>query len=231
MSNTEFTGFQPSMMQFLDQLTRNNKRPWFAKNKPRYEEEILAPCLAFIRAFAPRLKKISPHFVASDKRVGGSLMRIYRDTRFAKDKTPYKTNVAIHFKHEMGKDVHAPGFYVHIESDESFLGMGIWCPASDPLGKIRAAIVDDPTKWKRARNNKKLREHFELSGERLKSAPRGFDKNHPMIEDLKYKSFTGMKRISEKEVMSRSFIDDVAASFSASRPYMRYLCDALRIPF
>ena len=109
----EFRGFDPSLFEFLEELADNNHRSWFQNNKERYETVVLEPSLAFIREFASRLKTISPYFVASDRRVGGSLMRVYRDTRFGKDKTPYKTNVGIQFRHEFGKDVHAPGFYVH----------------------------------------------------------------------------------------------------------------------
>ncbi len=147
----EFPGFDASLFQFLEELTDNNNRPWFQANKARYESEVREPSLAFIRAFEPRLKKISPYFVASDRRVGGSLMRVYRDTRFAKDKTPYKTNVGIQFRHEFGKDVHAPGFYVHIAPGECFLAMGVWRPDAESLALVRQAIVDHPDRWKRAR--------------------------------------------------------------------------------
>src|SRR5580704_5912897 len=99
-----FLDLEPSFFEFLEQLAANNNRPWFAQNKTRYEELVLEPALAFIRAFRPRLKKISPLFVASDRRMGGSLMRIYRDTRFVRDGKPYKTNVGIQFRHEQGRD-------------------------------------------------------------------------------------------------------------------------------
>src|SRR5665811_1482075 len=101
-----------------------------------YEREVLEPALAFVHAFGPKLRKISPFFVASDDRVGGSLMRVYRDTRFAKDKTPYKTNVGIQFRHEQGRDVHAPGFYLHISPEECFFAVGCWHPDPDALGRI-----------------------------------------------------------------------------------------------
>ena len=106
----EFRRFKPTIFQFLEELADNNHRVWFQENKGRYDAEVLEPSLAFIRAFQPRLKKISAYFVASDRRVGGSLMRVYRDTRFAKGASPYKTNVGIQFRHEFGQDVHAPGF-------------------------------------------------------------------------------------------------------------------------
>jgi len=231
MSTHDFTGFDKSLLTYLKQLTRNNNREWFQKNKSRYEEKLLEPCLEFIRAFEPRLKKLSSYFVANDSRDGGSLMRIYRDTRFAKDKTPYKINVGIQFRHEMGKDVHAPGYYVHIAPSECFLGVGMWSPPTDALGTIRKSIVDDPAKWQRTRDNKHFRDQFELMDDSLKSAPRGFDKNHPLINDLKLKSFCGMQHISAADFTSKSFIDDVAISFKASRPFMGFLCDSLKIPF
>ena len=118
----EFAGFQPSLIAFLEELETHNNRTWFAANKPRYETDVLAPALAFIDAMAPHMLAVSPHFPTLAKRVGGSLMRVYRDTRFARDKRPYKTNVGIQFRHRPGKDVPAPGVYVHIPPESNFLG-------------------------------------------------------------------------------------------------------------
>src|SRR5271165_2739393 len=147
-SMMKFERFQPTLFEFLERLDNNN-RPWFQENKPRYEEEVLEPAMAFIRNFQPRLKRISPFFVASDRRVGGSLMRVYRDTRFAKG-APYKTNVGIQFRHEQGRDIHAPGFYVHVAPAECFLAVGLWRPEAEPLGHVRQAIVESPDGWRRA---------------------------------------------------------------------------------
>ena len=158
-------------------------------------------------------------------------MRIHRDTRFSRDKSPYKTNVGIHFRHMLGKDVHAPGFYIHIEPGDCFLGVGIWRPDGPTVQKIRQAIVSDPAKWKRVRDNKRFRSKFELEGDRLRSAPRGYDKGHPLIEDLKRKDFIAVCRLSQQDVLAEEFIDQVALSFTRSGPYMRFLCEALVIPF
>ncbi|OHB79616.1 MAG: TIGR02453 family protein, partial [Planctomycetes bacterium RBG_16_64_12] len=167
----QFRRFEPTIFQFLEELADNNNRPWFHQNKWRYDCEVLEPCLAFIRAFEPRLKKVSRFFVASDRRVGGSLMRVYRDTRFSKDKTPYKTNVGIQFRHEFGRDVHAPGFYVHIAPEECFLAVGVWRPDRESLSQIRQAIVNESDRWRRARNDRRFCEHFELVGDSLKRPP------------------------------------------------------------
>ncbi len=227
----EFRRFQPAIFQFLEELADNNNRPWFQENKGRYEREVLEPCLAFIRAFGPRLKRISPYFVASDRRIGGSLMRVYRDTRFSKDKTPYKTNVGIQFRHEFGRDVHAPGFYVHVAPDECFLALGVWRPDRNSLRRIRQAIVDEGGRWRRATRDKKFRRHFELAGDGLKRPPRGFPADHPLIEDLKRTDFIGLCQLGEHNVLDGAFPDGVAARFGAGRPLMRFLCGALEVPF
>lgn len=231
MSDPTFTEFDPKLIKFLAQLQRNNNREWFNKNKSRYEDDVLFPALAFVEAFEPKLKKISPYFDAIPKRVGGSVMRIYRDTRFSKDKTPYKTNVGIHFRHEFGKDVHCPGFYLHIAPDECFLGAGIWHPDSDALKKIRREIDQEQTKWKRARDNKKFKSTFELSGNSLKRKPRDYEEDHNFIEDLKRKDFFGLHAIDAKAISSKKFINDVASVFTAAKPLMRFVCDALKVPF
>lgn len=231
MAKSAFTQFDPSLFKFLAQLKRNNNRDWFNNNKSRYEAEVLFPSLAFVDAFQPKLKKISPHLRAIPKRVGGSVMRIYRDTRFSKDKTPYKTNVGIHFRHEMGKDVHCPGFYVHLDPKECFVGAGIWHPDNETLKNIRREIDEDPSKWKRARDNRKFRSTFELVGDSLKRAPRDFAEDHKFIDDLKRKDFIGVHYLAAADVTSPKFIDTVATSLAASKPLMRFICDALKVPF
>jgi len=231
MPVTEFARFRPTLIEFLEELAANNNRPWFQANKGRYEREVLEPSLAFIRAFQPRLKRISPYFVASDRRVGGSLMRVYRDTRFSRHGEPYKTNVGIQFRHELGRDIHAPGFYVHIAPDECFLALGVWRPDRSSLVQIRQAIEESPDRWRRAWNNKRFRESFVLAGASLKSAPRGFAAEHPLIEDLKRTDFLGLCDLTEQDVLDEGFPDSVATAFATGRPFMRFLCDALKVPF
>src|SRR5688572_21278461 len=125
--------FTPRLFQFLRELKANNDRSWFQANKGHYESDVKQPLLEFIADFGPPLREISEHFDADPGPVGGSLFRIYRDTRFSRDKTPYKTHAAAHFRHERGKDVHAPGFYLHLEPDNVFAACGIWHPDSDTL--------------------------------------------------------------------------------------------------
>ena len=161
--SSAFKHYDRTAIEFLVELTSNNEREWFKKNQARYEALVREPTLAFIRAIAPRVAKISSHLVASDSKVGGSMMRPQRDIRFARDKTPYKTHVGVQFRHELGKDVHAPGLYVHFDPAEVFVGIGMWHPDPESLQAIRSRIEADPAAWKRIRNAGAFGKLFELS--------------------------------------------------------------------
>lgn len=163
--------------------------------------------------------------------MGGSIMRIYRDTRFSKDKKPYKTNLGIHFRHSLGGDVHAPGLYVHIEPGASFLAAGIWMPPTEPLQMIRQSILESPAEWKRTKNNKNFCARFQLEGESLKTAPRGIPTDHPEIVDLRRKSFAGVMPITDEQVTDPDFVEFVDRSLLSARPLMKFLCDALHHPY
>jgi len=223
--------FRPGLFRFLKDLKANNEREWFQANKDRYESELKEPAIRFISAVAPHLAKISPHFRADPRPVGGSLFRIYRDTRFAKDKTPYKTHVGIHFRHDAGKDAHAPGFYLHLEPGESFLGVGIWRPQASIARQIREAIVEDSTTWKRLTSAKAFRERFTFRGDSLKRPPRGFDPEHPLARDLKRKDFIALTPLTQKAVTSTGFEREVAKACRAGAPLARFLCSALAVQF
>ncbi len=223
--------FSNELFKFLRELKANNERPWFNENKARYERHVKEASLRFIRDFAPHLRKVSRHFVADPSPVGGSLFRIYRDTRFAKDKSPYKTYVGIRFMHESAGDVHAPTYYLGISDGEVFAGCGIWRPDSGALRKIREAIVADPTKWKRAKNAKRFRESWTLAGESLKTAPRGFDPEHPLIEDLRRKDFIGTHKLTKKALTGTDFMTTFAGLCRDGATFQRFLCGALGVPY
>jgi len=225
-----FEGFPKDSIKFFKDLEKNNNREWFAENKPRYEEVVLNPALELVAEIAEPLKKVSPHFRAVPKKSGGSLMRIYRDVRFSKNKTPYKTNLGVHFRHEAGKDVHAPGFYFHIDAKEIFVGAGIWHPDSKTLGMIRTLIDDDPKYWKRSKNSKVFKSTFELHGDSLKRPPRGYDAGHPLIEDLKRKDHIGLVGLSKNDIFDRKLIDKLIKNFKVAKPFVRFLCDAIHQP-
>ena len=223
--------FSQETLRFLGDLERNNNRDWFNANKSRYEEHVLDPSLRFIVAMQEPLEKVAPHFEATPKRVGGSLMRIYRDVRFSKNKTPYKTNIGIQFRHEVGKDVHAPGYYLHIESGQVFVGAGMWRPHSEPLRKIRERISENGRAWSAVVKDRVFRRHFELSGDSLTRPPRGFSNEQPRIEDIKRKDFIAVKSFATDAVHAPKFEKRVVTAFAAADPLMRFLCKAVDVPF
>ncbi len=227
-----FEGFPASFFDFFKELADNNERPWFNANKERYREKVVAPISSLIAAMAPRLECISGNFVADPRPNGGSMFRIYRDVRFAKDKRPYKEHAACQFRHNLGRDAHAPGFYIHLATDEVIFGGGIWMPPSPQLKSVRDAIAKDSAGWRRAAYNKKLIETFGgIAGDSLKRPPRGFDGDHPMIEDIKRKSFFAMRHEKPKIAGSAKFLDEVEATFKAASPLMRFLCRAVEADF
>lgn len=226
-----FNGFPPQCLPFLKQLRANNERAWFNEHKAGYEAYVREPALAFIEAMADELKTISSHFRAIAKKSGGSLMRVYRDTRFSKDKTPYKTNIGIQFRHERGRDVHAPGFYLHIEPGDCFIGAGIWHPDSKSLAKIREFMVDNPNAWQQALAHKPFKRNFELVGDRLQRPPRGYAADHPLIDELKRKDFIALRPLADKSINDKQLIKRVSEGFKQTDLLMHYLCDALELDY
>jgi uncharacterized protein (TIGR02453 family) len=223
--------FKPALFKFLKDLAANNDRDWFQANSERYEEQLRQPALRFIEDFGSRLATVSPHFVASAKKSGGSLFRIHRDVRFSHDKSPYKTYTGIQFRHEAGKNAHAPGFYLHLQPKQVFVGVGTWRPDTETVTAIRNAIAADPAGWKKAVGGKRFNSTFEMAGESLKRPPRGFDADHPLIEEIKRKDFIAVRNLSQAAVCATTFDRDLAALFRTGAPLMRFLCAAAEVPF
>jgi uncharacterized protein (TIGR02453 family) len=223
--------FTPKLYRFLSDLDENNDREWFKAHQADYEEYVREPALDFITDFAKPLKAISPYFVADSRKVGGSLFRIQRDTRFGKDKTPYKLNTGMQFRHVMAKDAHAPGFYLHIQPRENFMGVGLWRPDTKVAYAIRERIDEDPAGWKRATRGKRFTDVFTIGGDSLKRPPRGYDEDHPLIEDLKLKDFIASTRLTQKAITSDTFMDDFTIDCKRAAPFMRFLCEAVGVPF
>ncbi|MFA6121138.1 MAG: DUF2461 domain-containing protein [Sideroxydans sp.] len=223
--------FTKATFSFLDELAANNNKAWFEANKPRYEALVREPAFDFIEAMEPALKVFAPKFRAEPKKVGGSLMRVFRDTRFSRDKTPYKTNIGIQFRHALGKDVHAPGFYVHIATDECFLAVGSWHPDADQLGKYRDLIAQKPEKWFAAKNDKTFTAQWELWGDSLTRPPRGYAIDHPAIEDIKRKDFVAMTPLTLKQVTGKGLVELAEKRFAETKPLMKFLCEAIEVPY
>jgi uncharacterized protein (TIGR02453 family) len=214
------------LFDFLAELRRHNERAWFTENKDRYLAEVRDPALAFIASLAPGLGRVSRHISVDPRPSGGSMMRIYRDTRFSRDKTPYKTSVGIHFGLKAPREFDAPGYYLHLEPGHVFMGAGIWHPGADALRAVREAIVKDPRGWKQAR--RVGLSHDEAA---LKRPPRGFDPEHPLVGDLKRLSFTTGAEFTQQQACAPDFAARYVAACQRATPLMRFLAKAMGLAF
>jgi uncharacterized protein (TIGR02453 family) len=158
-------------------------------------------------------------------------MRVYRDVRYSKNKMPYKTNIGIQFRHELGRDVHAPGFYLHIEAHEVFVGAGIWHPDGDTLKKIRSYIDAHPTRWEDGRDDVGFAKAYSLAGDSLIRAPKGYELDHPMIEDLKRKDFIGIAPLMPELILQDDLTGLISSYFETAKPFMQQLCRATGVPY
>jgi uncharacterized protein (TIGR02453 family) len=216
---------------FFRDLARHNDREWFNANKQRYVDEVRDPLLAFVAAFSPRLARISRHMVADPRPAGGSLFRIHRDTRFSRDKRPYKTHAGLTFRHAAGRDVHGPVFYLHVEPGRVFMGGGVWHPEPETLAKVRDAIVANPKRWQQVRKHRGVTLDDGDDEDRLKRPPRGYDPEHPFIEDLKRKSFIAVVPFTEAQACAADFVSRYAKACQANVPLMQFLTAAVRLPW
>lgn len=231
MSIAKTAYFTPDLFRFLSELKLHNNRGWFQENKERYERSVRDPFLRFVADLGPRLKKISPYFVADPSPVGGSMMRIYRDTRFSKDKTPYKTAVMAHFWHAKGTEGATPAFYLRLQPGDSSVGAGIWHPEPGALKSIRKAIVNDSKTWKHIKEGREFRSSCGMAGVSLKRSPPGFDAGHPFIDDIKRKDFATAAPLDDKRVVTASFMDGLLDSFTATSPFLEFLTKAVGLSF
>lgn len=224
---SERAHFGPELFGFLRELRENNSKEWFQANRARYIRDVRDPFLNFIADFGPYIKKINRNFVADPRPVGGSMFRIHRDTRFSRDKSPYKTNLGASFYHTAGEMVHAPGYYLHLEPGEVFAAVGIWRPDGETLAKVRDAIVAKPSAWRAVVSDTGFHKFFTIQGDVLKRPPRGYDPEHELIEDIKRKDFTALAYFSEAETCAPSFIERFSEACKAADPFSRFLTIAV----
>jgi len=217
--------FTADLFHFLARLKRNNNRDWFLAHKEEWETFVRQPVLRFITDFAVPLSEISPHLVADPRPSRGSMFRIYRDTRFSNDKRPYKTHVAMRFSHR-GKDVHSPGFYLHLESGGCFAASGLWHPEPSTLLKVRNAIVSRPKEWRAVR---KLLNWDDAS--RLRRPPRGFPADHEFVEDLKLRDLGTAINFTDKQVCSPKFMSTFVTACRTMIPIAEFLSSAVGLKF
>lgn len=218
--------FSPQLFVFLQQLRRNNRRAWFLKHRADYEECARQPSLRFVADLRLPLRQVSTWLVADPKPVGGSVFRIYRDVRFSKDKTPYKTHIGMNFWHASATEtVHAPGLYLHLEPKGCFLAGGVWRPDPRALALIRDAIAWKQDEWKKAKRG------LELGGDTLTRPPRGYAADHPMIEDLKRTDLVASIGLSHKQVCGANFQREFLAAARKMTPLLRFLSEAVKLRF
>ena len=220
--------FDRKLYRYLEELSQNNNRGWFNDNKDRYINDVRDRLSQFIVEMSPKLAKISRHIVADPRPMGGSMFRIYRDTRFSKDKTPYKTHAAVHFWHTVKKDVHGPGLYFHIGPEGNSVGGGIWHPPTAIVRNIRLYIDGHQRQWRAITEAPTFIDLFgEVQGDRLKRVPREFDADHPLGDTLRLKDFYAMKPMSCKDVTATGLIEEVTAVYATISPLMSFLSKAV----
>ena len=223
--------FSPATFKFLRALGRNNNRPWFKSRQADYEAHVRGPYLQLIADLQAPLAKISTHYRADPRKVGGSLFRIQRDTRFSGDKAPYKSWAGARLFHERRREIAAPSFYLHIAPGDCFVGAGLWHPENHTLRNIRNFIVDNPAAWKRAAHSRAFREHYEFRGESLTRAPQGFPADHPLLEDLKRKSYATGVGFDDALACSPKLFPFVVDHCKRLAPLVDYLCAAQNLEF
>ncbi len=215
--------FTPSLFLYLRALKAHNNREWFQENRDRYVAEVEAPMLRFIGDLAEPLRSISPAIVVDRRRMGGSMYRIYRDTRFSPDKSPYKTHVAAHFRHEQKKTAPSvTGFYLHLEPGGSMGGGGIYHPDMPTLTRIRIGIAQNGRDWEAVRKT-----GLEIEGDRLTRTPAGFDAAHPFIDDLRLKDFYAMTTFTQAQVCGADFLERYVECCREVAPLVAFLTRAL----
>ena len=238
------TYFTPATFKFLRALGRHNERDWFQAHKGQYEEFVKEPSLRLIRDMQAPLHRLSPQLTADPRPIGGSLFRIYRDTRFSANKTPYKTHIGISFFHAatkatarglagnaaMGR-LDAPVLYLHVEPSGCFTGGGIWHPQAPTLKRLRDFMIDNPRSWQKITGSKSFTRFFELSGETLSRPPRGYATDHALLEDLKRKDIVASSKLSQADLTGAALPATLIKRFRAMRPLLEWLCMALEIEF
>src|SRR6266705_1688024 len=220
-----FPGLPKEGLQFLRSLKRNNNREWFHKHKSIYETQVKQPMESLIESMATEFQRFAPEMVASPK---ASAYRIYRDTRFSKDKSPYKTHVAAVFPRSgLGKHEGA-AFYLHIDPAELLIGGGLYMPLPEDLNAVRSHIAENSQLFSKIVAGRQFRKLFgTLGGEQLSRVPRGFPADHPAAAYLKYKQFLAGRTLPADVAASPHFYETVVETFRGMLPFVRFLNDPI----
>jgi len=224
--------FTDASLRFLRGLARHNEKAWFQAHREEYEAHVRQPFLRLVADLQPGLAKVSPHFRADPRAVGGSLFRIHRDARFSSDKSPYKTWQGARLFHARRREVPAPSFYVHLQPGGSFVGAGLWHPEPDTQRRVRQFILDNPGAWKAAAHAPALRRRFRMEdSEVLSRAPRGFPADFAFIDDLKHRNWVLWRPLEDATMTGPRLRRTLEADLAALGPFVDYLCAALDLEF
>lgn len=226
------TYFTPKSLKFLRALARHNERAWFQDHRDDYETHVREPFQRLLSDLQAPLAEVSRHYRADPAKVGGSLFRIHRDTRFANDKTPYKTWQGARLFHERSRQVPAPSFYVQLQPGNCFIGGGIWHPEPPVQRQIRQFIVDNPGGWQAAAHAPAFRRRFALDdADMLVRPPRGFPADFEYIDDLRHRNFVAWRGIEDAAMLGPRLLPTLVKDLQAMAPFMDYLCAALDLEF
>jgi uncharacterized protein (TIGR02453 family) len=221
----KFDGFYQETVQFLFQLKRNNNKDWFHKYKKEYESLVLEPAKLFVASMGEKLRSISPGLLAVPK-INKSLFRIYRDTRFSPDKSPYKTHLGIYFWEGSRPRMECSGFYFHLEPPVLMIGVGIYMFPKQDVSRFRKAVVDPEAGRVLSRVLKKIPglDGFELGGKHYKRIPAGYDPAHPNAEILLYNGlYVGKTEKIPEELYSSRLLNFCFQRFKALAPLHNWL--------
>lgn len=209
--------FGPGLFAFLTDLKTNNDREWFKANRERFAAEVEAPLRRFVADAGAALGELSPAYAE------GTVFRIYRDTRFSRDKRPFKTAASAHFSHRARRRMHTvPGFYLHLEPGNCMGGGGMYRPEPDALGRVRDRIAAHPDEWAEV-----LAAGVPVQGESLKRPPNGYDPSHCFVDDLKRKDHVVLVPFSEADVLRPDFLDAYVEVCRSAAPLIAFLTRAL----
>lgn len=226
------TYFTEASFRFLRGLARHNDKAWFQAHRADYEVHVRQPFLRLIAGLQPALARISPHYRADPRPLGGSLFRIHRDARFSRDKSPYKTWQGARLFHERRREVPAPSFYIHLQPGESFVGAGLWHPEPDTQRRVRQFILENPGSWKAAAHAPALRRRFAMDErEMLVRPPRGFPADFRFIDDLRHRNWVLWRPLEDATMTGPRLRHTLETDLAALGPFVDYLCAALDLEF
>jgi uncharacterized protein (TIGR02453 family) len=212
------------VMEFLQDLSKNNNREWFQKNKKRYDES-KEKILFLTEVLINELRKFDSEIPALEPK--DCMFRIFRDVRFSKDKSPYKTNFGSFIAKGGRKSIYA-GYYFHIEPNGSFVGGGVYMPAAEPLKAIRESISENGEEFLNIINSKDFKKFYpEMMDHKLKTSPKGFSPDHEFIDLLRYKSFAFSCQLNKSQILADNYIQYLVQSFQTLHPVNRFLNESL----